>query len=100
MTTPDRLPSPGRAPAQQDGRGAVQPDDEARVQPDDGAWAQRDDGVQVRQDDAARVEGDGGRSGDEGPPPFGGTWGWLYAVVLLNLALNILIFYVFTRTFS
>jgi hypothetical protein len=38
--------------------------------------------------------------GDEDPPPFGRSWNVLYAVVLLNLALLILLFYAFTRAFS
>jgi len=37
---------------------------------------------------------------DDGPPPFGRSWGILYAIVLLNLAAQILLFYVFTKTFS
>ena len=39
------------------------------------------------------------RDAREEPPPFGGSWAVLYAAVLLNLALMILIFYVFTRAF-
>ena len=38
--------------------------------------------------------------GAEGPPPFGGSWRALYAAVLLNLALLVLVFYLFTRAFS
>ena len=35
----------------------------------------------------------------EEPPPFGGSWRFLYAVVLLTLAVLIVLFYVFTRAF-
>ncbi len=38
--------------------------------------------------------------GEEEPPPFGGSWVILYALVLLNLAVMILLFYAFTRAFS
>jgi hypothetical protein len=37
--------------------------------------------------------------GDE-PPPFGGSWKALYAVVLVNLAVLVALFYLFTRYFS
>lgn len=36
----------------------------------------------------------------EDPPPFGRSWPILYAIVLLNLILIILLSYLFTRTFS
>jgi hypothetical protein len=36
----------------------------------------------------------------EEPPPVGGTWKTLYAAVLVNLALLIALFYLFTRYFS
>ena len=35
----------------------------------------------------------------EEPPPVGGSWRALYAVVLLNLAALVLLFYLFTRAF-
>jgi hypothetical protein len=35
----------------------------------------------------------------EEPPPVGGTWKTLYAVVLLNLAVLVVVFYLFTRAF-
>ena len=35
----------------------------------------------------------------EEPPPIGGRWGKLYAVVLLNLAALVVLFYLFTRAF-
>lgn len=35
----------------------------------------------------------------EGPPPVGGSWGALYAAVLLNLAALVVLFYLFTRAF-
>jgi len=38
-------------------------------------------------------------SGEE-PPPFGGSWRTLYAVVLINLAVLAALFYLFTRYFS
>ncbi len=34
------------------------------------------------------------------PPPFGRSWRALYAAVLINLALLIALFYLFTRYFS
>ncbi|HYP52891.1 MAG TPA: hypothetical protein VEQ42_05090 [Pyrinomonadaceae bacterium] len=37
---------------------------------------------------------------DEGPPPFGGSWARLYALVLGNLVLLIVLFYVFTKAFA
>ena len=35
----------------------------------------------------------------EEPPPIGGSWRTLYTVVLLNLAVLIVLFYLFTRAF-
>ena len=35
----------------------------------------------------------------DGPPPVGGSWRTLYAVVLINLAVLVLLFYLFTRAF-
>jgi hypothetical protein len=35
----------------------------------------------------------------EEPPPVGGSWRTLYAVVLLNLAALVALFYLFTRAF-
>ena len=35
----------------------------------------------------------------EGPPPVGGSWRVLYAAVLINLAVLVLLFYLFTRAF-
>ena len=37
---------------------------------------------------------------EDEPPPFGGSWARLYAVVLGNLALLILLFYFFTKAFG
>lgn len=34
------------------------------------------------------------------PPPIGKTWRRLYAAVLINLAVLILIFYAFTKAFE
>jgi hypothetical protein len=42
----------------------------------------------------------GPEPGDEDPPPIGGSWRVLYAIVLLNLIVLILLFYAFTRAFS
>ena len=39
------------------------------------------------------------RADEEGPPPFGGSWARLYALVLGNLVLLIVLFYVFTKAF-
>jgi hypothetical protein len=39
-------------------------------------------------------------SDSEEKPPFGGSWRVLYAIVIGNLALLILLFYAFTRAFS
>lgn len=36
----------------------------------------------------------------EEPPPVGGSWRVLYAAVLLNLAVLVLLFYLFTRAFG
>ena len=35
----------------------------------------------------------------EEPPPFGGSWQTLYAAVLVNLAVLVALFYLFTRAF-
>ena len=35
----------------------------------------------------------------EEPPPFGGSWRALYAVVLLWLAAQVVLFYLFTEAF-
>jgi hypothetical protein len=35
----------------------------------------------------------------EEPPPVGGSWRTLYAVVLLNLGVLVLLFHLFTRAF-
>lgn len=34
------------------------------------------------------------------PPPFGGSWRRLYALVLLWLAVLIVLFYIFTKAFE
>lgn len=36
----------------------------------------------------------------EEAPPFGGSWRALYAAVLVNLALMVALFYLFTRVFA
>ncbi|HEU4595810.1 MAG TPA: hypothetical protein VFS10_11770 [Pyrinomonadaceae bacterium] len=33
-------------------------------------------------------------------PPFGRSWATLYAVVLVNLAVLVVLFYLFTRAFA
>ena len=40
------------------------------------------------------------RTPHEAPPPFGGSWRALYAVVLANLAALAALFYLFTRYFG
>ena len=40
------------------------------------------------------------RTDDEEPPPILGSWKRLYALVLLNLALLIALFYLFTKWFE
>jgi len=39
-------------------------------------------------------------SNGEDPPPIGRSWRVLYAAVVLNLVLLILLFYAFTKAFS
>lgn len=41
-----------------------------------------------------------GEAHDAEPPPFLGTWGRVYALVLLWLAIVIGVFYAFTRYFA
>jgi hypothetical protein len=48
----------------------------------------RDGGVVVRESQHA-----------EEPPPFGRSWRTLYTAVLVNLALLVVLFYIFTRAF-
>ena len=50
----------------------------------------RDDTSVQHQSSIAEVE----------PPPFGGSWQTLYAVVLVNLAVLAALFYLFTRYFG
>lgn len=37
---------------------------------------------------------------DEGKPPLVSSWGRLYALVLVNLAVVIVVFYAFTKAFE
>jgi hypothetical protein len=37
---------------------------------------------------------------EEEPPPILGRWGRIYALVLLSLLVEIVLFYIVTRTFS
>ncbi|HEX5705877.1 MAG TPA: hypothetical protein VFX96_01175 [Pyrinomonadaceae bacterium] len=66
----------------------------------------------ARRDEAARTAGETSRTtrasrltDDEAsrvtdePPPVGGSWAVLYAAVLANLALLVVLFYLFTRAF-
>jgi len=43
---------------------------------------------------------DGRTGAAEEAPPFGGSWRALYAALLLILALEVVLFYLFTRAFS
>lgn len=36
---------------------------------------------------------------EDEPPPFGGSWGRLYALVLGNLVFLVVLFYLFTKAF-
>ncbi len=36
---------------------------------------------------------------EEPPPPVGGSWKTLYTVVLINLAVLVVLFHLFTRAF-
>jgi hypothetical protein len=49
----------------------------------------------VRDEDAARRS-----HSEEEQPPFGKSWRTLYALVLVNLALLVALFYLFTRAFG
>jgi hypothetical protein len=40
------------------------------------------------------------KTSDEVPPPIGRTWNRLYAAVLLTLAVEVILFFVFTRAFQ
>lgn len=42
----------------------------------------------------------GETSNDENPPPVGGTWNRLYAIVLGELALLVFLFWLFTKAFE
>jgi hypothetical protein len=37
---------------------------------------------------------------EEPPPPFGGSWKTLNTIVLINLAVLVVLFYLFTRYFG
>lgn len=50
-------------------------------------------------DEESRVTGDEGARVTDESPPFGRSWAVLYAAVLLNLALLVVLFYLFTRAF-
>jgi len=56
----------------------------------------------AEEDPAGHGDGGGGDGGGDAhaPPPIGGRWSVLYAAVILNLALLIALFYIFTRAFS
>lgn len=55
-------------------------------------------GDQPRHDDE-RPTNDGRQAADE-PPPFGGSWARLYAIVLVNLVVLTALFYIFTKAFE
>jgi hypothetical protein len=40
------------------------------------------------------------RTTREEPPPFGGSWKTLYIIVIVNLAVLAVLFYLFTRYFG
>jgi hypothetical protein len=50
-------------------------------------------------DEASRATDDERSRATDESPPFGRSWAVLYAAVLLNLALLVLLFYLFTRAF-
>lgn len=52
-----------------------------------------------RRTDERDARADERETGEE-PPPFGGSWARLYALVLGNLVLLIVLFYVFTKAFA
>ena len=47
-----------------------------------------------------KSSGHGADVDDDGPPPFGGSWARLYALVLCNLFVLIVLFYLFTKAFG
>jgi hypothetical protein len=52
-----------------------------------------------RETNAEQLAADAARAADE-EPPFGRSWKTLYAVVLANLAVLVVLFYLFTRAFA
>ena len=54
---------------------------------------------EAARDERSRVTDDEGSRVTDESPPFGRSWAVLYAAVLLNLALLVLLFYHFTRAF-
>jgi hypothetical protein len=42
----------------------------------------------------------GSRRDDDGPPPIGGSWRSLYAIVVATLLVLIALFYAFTKAFE
>ncbi len=50
-------------------------------------------------DERPRGTNDEGAREADGSPPFGASWALLYALVLANLALLVVLFYLFTRAF-
>lgn len=40
------------------------------------------------------------KSATDEPPPVGGSWRTLYTIVLANLAVLVVLFYLFTRAFG
>jgi hypothetical protein len=58
----------------------------------------RDEGRGEKRD-GGRDETPNGPRDEEPPPPLGGSWGTLYAVVLINLLVLVVLFHLFTRAF-
>ncbi len=52
-----------------------------------------------RETNTEQTTADAARATDE-QPPFGRSWTTLYAVVLVNLAVLVVLFYLFTRAFA
>lgn len=66
---------------------------------DSSARAKAAERSRATDDERSRATDDeSSRAADESPP-FGRSWAMLYAAVLLNLALLVVLFYLFTRAF-
>ena len=80
----------GRARA----RGAHAPDRRLRLARHQAASRPTKGSLKMRGEEARDT-----KRATDGPPPFGGSWATLYALVLANLAVLVLLFYLFTRAF-